>query len=115
MFEIGTLSIVAGLTSLFFVVGAIGNWIAPPRIAADYARWGYASHFHYITAILELVTGVLLLPGSTRLYGAALGALIMAAALATLLRHKEYGHAIPPSLVLLACVAILAIGFASHF
>lgn len=109
MVELSAFSIVASLIGLFFLIGAIGNWIAPPRIGADYVRWGYPAYFHYVTAVLELATGVLLLLATTRVFGAVLGVLVMAAALATLLRHKEYSHALPALLVFGACVTILAL------
>jgi uncharacterized membrane protein YphA (DoxX/SURF4 family) len=109
MFELTSANIVAGLIGLFFVVGGIGNWIAPPRVVADYERWGYPRYFHYLTAVLELAAGALILNPGTRPFGAVLGALVMAAAVATLFRHKEFKHAIPAILALAGCVIIFAL------
>ena len=95
--------------SLFFVVGAAGNFMAPPDIAADYARWGYPSFFHYVTAALEITTAGLLIFRRTRVTGALLGCVVMASAVATLVWHVEYLHALAPIVVLAACVAIVAI------
>lgn len=93
--------ILAWVLAAFFVVGAIGNWIAPANVRAEYARWGYPDWFHYVTAVLELLVAALLLFASTRFWGIGLGAAIMLAAIATLLIHKEYRHALLPTTVLL--------------
>lgn len=110
MFQLTASNIISCVLIVFFVVGAVANWIAPPKIAADYARWGYPSFFHYVTAVLEAATAALMVFPSTRIYGAILGSLVMASAIATLARHKEYRHAIVPSIVLVACMAVIAIG-----
>lgn len=87
--------------AVFFVVGAIGNGLAPANVRAEYARWGYPDWFHHITAALELLVAFLLVFVSTQLAGCALGAAVMLAAIVTLLRHKEYKHALLPTVVLL--------------
>lgn len=109
MFELSASNIIAGSVGLFFIIGAIGNWIAPPKIAADYARWGYPASFHYVTAVLEALAAAMILLPSTRSAGAVLGALVMGAAIATLLKHREYGHAIPAAIVLVACAIVITI------
>ncbi|GGF49848.1 hypothetical protein GCM10011611_65320 [Aliidongia dinghuensis] len=103
----------AWLLAAFFIIGGIVNWIAPNPIRQNYARWQYPDRFHYITSVLELAAAALLLFPPTRLLGAGLGAVIMIAAIGTLLRHREYTHAITPAIVLtlatfsgwLACAA----------
>ncbi len=87
--------------SAFFIVGAFGNWLAPSHVRGDYARWGYPDRFHRVTAILELLVAILLALASTRLWGVGLGLTVMLAALATLLRHREFRHAIAPLAVIL--------------
>ena len=94
------------LLAAFFLIGAVVNWIAPKPIREDYARWGYSAWFHYVTAILEaLVAGMLLAP-ETRIIGAALGAVVMLAALATLVRGREWKHMIAPTVVLLVALIV---------
>lgn len=98
----------------FFVIGGVVNWIAPKPIKKDYKRWGYPGWFHYVTAILELaIAGLLFLP-EMKLWGSALGVAVMAAALGTLLIHREYKHAIAPAIALIftATVGWLAWGLA---
>jgi len=99
----------AWLLAVFFLFGAWGNLFLSPENAAAYAAWGYPDWFHYITAMLELGTAVLLLRVATRLFGAALGALVMAAAALTTLLNADYGHSIAPSVVLLVCLIVLGL------
>jgi membrane-bound metal-dependent hydrolase YbcI (DUF457 family) len=99
MFEITVANGLTWAVAAFFMVGAIGNWIAPPAIRADYKRWGYPNWFHYVTAVLELTTALLLVFPATRVLGAGLGVLVMLFAAATVLRHREFGHAVAPATV----------------
>jgi hypothetical protein len=76
-------------------------------IRASYQIWGYPRGFYHVTGVLELLAAVLLAMTQTRLWGAALGALICLAAAATLLRSRQLSH-LPAPLLLLACIGILA-------
>lgn len=102
-------AILAWLLAIFFLVGAFGNTFVSPEIAADYARWGYPAGFHYLTAIMELATAVMLIIKPLRLYGALLGSAVMAAAVATVVVHGEFSHAVPPAVVLAVCVIVAAV------
>lgn len=101
-------SVLAWLLAAFFLVGAYGNTFVSPEIAADYARWGYPDWFHYVTAVIELTTAILLAWRPLRLLGALLGCAVMSSAAATVLLHAEYSHAIPPAVVL-ALSAVLVV------
>lgn len=90
-----------------FALGAIINLIAPGSIREDYTRWGYPNGFRFVTAALEALAVVLILLPSTRLAGLALGGLIMLAAIATLVRTREYSHAIPAAIVLVASILLI--------
>ncbi len=83
----------------FFVAGSLTNIFAPGSIYEEYLRWGYPHWFHFVTGSLELTTAVLLARERTRLWGAALGCTVMAAALATVTLHGEYGHGVLPLVV----------------
>ena len=83
----------------FFVVGSLSNILAPASIYEEYLRWGYPHWFHFVTGSLELTTAILLARARTRLLGAALGFIVMSAALATVIIHSEYGHGVPPLVV----------------
>ena len=99
--------VLAYLLAAFFLFGAVGNILAFGQIAADYSRWGYPAHFHYLTGALELVTAALLFRGATRRWGMVLGAVVMIAATATVLLNGEYSHSVPP-LVVLVVIGVLA-------
>lgn len=83
----------------FFVVGSLSNIFAPGSIYEEYLRWGYPHWFHFVTGSLELTAAVLLVQRRTRLWGSALGCIVMLAALATVTLHGEYGHGVPPLVV----------------
>lgn len=97
------------LLAAFFLFGAWGNLFLSAENEAAYARWGYPGWFHYLTATLELLAALLLLRMSTRPYGAALGACVMAAAALTTLVHAEYDHSIAPAVVLAVALSVLAL------
>jgi DoxX-like family len=87
--------------SAFFMVGFAVNTFAVKMVGPDYRRWGYPDWFHFVSGGLELAVA-LLLPGmTTRPLGVALGCAIMLAAVATVVRHREYQRAAPPLVVLI--------------
>ncbi|BDM22275.1 DoxX family protein [Pseudomonas shirazica] len=98
-------SILTWVLVAFFLVGGVINGIAPKKVQDEYARWGYPGWFHYVTAASELLTALLLIFPTTRISGAIIGAAVMAGAIATVLRHREYAHAFPPSIVLVLTAA----------
>lgn len=106
--------VLAWLLAAFFLFGAYGNVFISDEYAAAYAAWGYPDWFHYITAILELASAILLLRASSRQYGAGLGAMVMAAATLTTLVHADYSHAVAPSVVLLVSLTVLALSVAAR-
>jgi hypothetical protein len=82
--------------AVFFVVGSLSNIIAPGSIYEEYLKWGYPRWFHFVTGSVELTAAILIFLAPSRLLGAALGCTVMLAALATVIIHGEYGHAVPP-------------------
>lgn len=93
-------NILSWILAAFFVAGGVGNLIAPGPIAAEYARWGYPVWFHLLTGGLELAAAALIVRHSTRWAGLATGALVMLGAVATVLVHHEFMHALAPAIVL---------------
>lgn len=83
----------------FFVVGALTNIVAPGSVYEEYLQWGYPRWFHFVTGSLELTAAILLFRAQSRLLGSALGCALMLAALATVIIHGEYGHAMSPLVV----------------
>ena len=94
----------------FFVVGSLSNILAPESIYQEYLKWGYPHWFHFVTGSLELTAAILLFRAPSRLLGSALGCTVMFAALATVIIHGEYGHAVPP---LVAATWSLVVGWIS--
>ncbi len=92
----------------FFVVGSLTNIFAPGSIYEEYLKWGYPGWFHFVTGSLELTTAFLLLRAPSRLFGTALGSCVMLAALATVIIHGEYAHAVPP---LIVATLLLVVGW----
>ncbi|MBO9112722.1 MULTISPECIES: DoxX family protein [Rhizobium/Agrobacterium group] len=93
--------------ALFFIVGGSINFLATDQIRSDYVHWGYPIWFHYVTAILEFCVAFLLARRETRLLGSVLGAFVMFAAAATVLRSGDPIHALLP-LIVLSLVAVNA-------
>ncbi|MBC8718143.1 DoxX family protein [Ochrobactrum sp. Marseille-Q0166] len=104
----------AWLLAAFFLFGAYGNTFISEENATAYAAWGYPGWFHYITAILELAAGLLLIRAISRLYGAGLGAMVMAAAALTTLVNADYDHAVAPSIVLLISLIVLGLSLVAR-
>jgi uncharacterized membrane protein YphA (DoxX/SURF4 family) len=97
---------VAILIVVFLVAGAI-NLGGRGTVKADFARWGFPAGFNLVCGALELVGAVLLLSSSTRLWGLALLAAIMAGAIFVLLRNREPLSHLAPALAI-AAVLVLA-------
>jgi xanthine/uracil permease len=84
----------------FFVLGFVINTFAVKLVGPEYQRWGFPDWFHFVTGGLELVVALLLPLAMTRLFGVALGAAVMVAAIATVIHHHEFHRAVPPFVVL---------------
>jgi TRAP-type mannitol/chloroaromatic compound transport system permease small subunit len=97
------------LAAAAFFVGAAVNARGATTIRNDFVRYGYPSWWCWITAALEFLTVVLLLMPSTFSVGITLGALIMIAAIASVMRARSYRHVPPPAVFLI--LLIIAGGF----
>jgi len=96
---------------LIVAFGAIGliHLSGTKAIRDSYAGWGYPPRFYFVTGFLEAAAAILLAMPSVRVWGIALGALICLAAVATLLRHKQWTHLVGP-LILLIGFTVLEYG-----
>lgn len=110
MSKISWRQILPFVLAAFFVVGSLSNIVAPGSIYQEYLKWGYPHWFHFVTGSLELTAAILLFRAPSRLLGSALGCTVMFAALATVIIHGEYGHAVPP---LVAVTLSLVVGWIS--
>lgn len=95
------------LLAAAFLGAGVFNAIGTPATRAGFARWGYPTWWHRVTGGLEILCAALILLPPARPAGLALAAIIMAAALLTLLRHREYAH-LPPVGVFFALIAAAA-------
>jgi hypothetical protein len=91
------------LVAGFFGAGLF-NAIGTPGTQSDFARWGYPRWWNIFTGGLEIIGAVLALPVS-RVVGLALGTVIIAAAVLTVLRHRDFSHLVPLS-VFVALIAL---------
>jgi hypothetical protein len=82
------------LVAGFFGAGLF-NAIGTPATQSDFARWGYPRWWSRLTGGLEIMSAVLIALAVGRVVGLALGAIIIAAAVLTVLRHREFSHLVP--------------------
>ena len=81
------------------------------RLRAAYAEWEYPRSFHRLVGISNLTAALFLARPETRIWGVALGAVILFIAVVTLLGHRRYTYAVPGMLLMLALPpALLATG-----
>ncbi len=96
------------LVAGFFGAGFV-NAIGKLGTRSDFARWGYPRWWSMLTGGLEIMSAVLIALPVSRSVGLALGAVIIAAAVLTVLRHRDFSHLVPLSVF----VALLALAEAS--
>jgi len=92
-----------------FLGAGVFNAIGAPGTQRDYARWGYPRWWNIFTGGLEIVNAVLIALPVSRMVGLTLGAVIIAAALLTVLRYRDYSHLVPLSVF----VAVIALAVTS--
>ena len=91
-------AIVFWLPVVAFFGAGLFNAVGMRATQDDFARWGYPRWWCRVTGGLEIVTAALIALPVTRGVGLILGAAIIAAALSTVLRRREYVHLAPLSL-----------------
>ena len=95
------------LVAGFFGAGLF-NAIGTPATQSEFARWGYPRWWGRLTGALEMICAVLIALAASRMIGLALGALIIAAAVLTVLRHRDFTHLMPLG-VFVAVIALAGI------
>jgi hypothetical protein len=83
------------------------NAIGTPATQSDFARWGYPRWWGRFTGGLEMMSAALIALPASRIVGLALGAAIIAAAVLTVLRHRDFSHLAPLS-VFVALIVLAA-------
>ena len=87
------------LSVWFLVAGLFGaglfNAIGTPATQSGFVRWGYPPWWCRLTGALEMVSAALIAFPVSRGSGLLLGAVIVTAAVLTILRHRELSHLVP--------------------
>jgi hypothetical protein len=92
------------------VVALVGtgsfNAIGTRATQDDFARWGYPHWWCRVTGGLEIISAALIALPAGRILGMTLGAIIIAAAIVTVLYRREFSHT--PPLGVFAALFVLA-------
>ena len=106
--------LVWSLAAVFGIIGFV-HLLGPRFLHDTFETWNYGSRLRVATGILEIGTALMLADPELRAWGIGLGALIMFAAVITLLNHRQYLIAIPSIIMMAALVpATLAVPAASE-
>ena len=98
-------SAIAWLLAFAFAGAGLFNAMGGAAVQASFVRWGYPAWWNFVTAALEMFSAALIVLPETRIWGLALGATVLIAAIATLARSREYQH-LPPGVALAALTGI---------
>ena len=98
--------IVLWLLVVAFFGAGLFNAFGTRATQDDFARWGYPRWWCRVTGGLEIASAALIAVPASRGVGIAFGAVIMAAAIATVLRRREFSHMAP--LGVFAALLVLA-------
>jgi uncharacterized membrane protein YphA (DoxX/SURF4 family) len=83
--------------------------VAGTRATRDeFVAWGYPAWWCWVTGGLEILTAALIAVPLVRGAGIVLGALVILAAVATLLRHRAYSH-LPPAVAFFLGIALVVL------
>jgi hypothetical protein len=88
-------NIVVWLTVAAFCGAGLFNAISTRATQDNFARWGYPRWWGRLAGGLEIVSAALIALPAVRGFGMALGASIIAVAVATVLRQREFSHTAP--------------------
>ena len=103
--QIPVASAMAWLLAFAFAGAGLFNAIGGAAVQAQFLRWGYPAWWNLVTAAFEVLGAALIVVPETRIWGLALGAVVMIAAIATVIWRGEYRH-LPPGVALTALIGI---------
>ena len=96
---------VAWLLAFAFGGAGLFNAFGGAAVQAGFVRWGYPAWWNFVTAAIELLGAALIVVPETRIWGLALGAMVLLAAIATVIYRREYKH-LPPGVALVALTGL---------
>jgi hypothetical protein len=103
--QIPTASVMAWLLAIAFAGAGLFNAVGGAAVQAQFMRWGYPTWWNLVTAAVEMLGAALIVVPETRMWGLALGTMVMIAAIATVIWRREYQH-LPPGVALAALIGI---------
>jgi hypothetical protein len=95
----------AWLLAFAFAGAGLFNAIGGAAVQRQFIRWGYPAWWNWVTAALEMLSAVLIVVPEPRIWGLALAATVLIAAMATVTWRREYMH-LPPGVALAALIGI---------
>jgi len=105
IFQIPVASAMAWLLAFAFFGAGLFNAIGGAAVRAEFVRWGYPAWWNLVTAALEALAAALIVLPQTRIWGLALAAMVIIAAIATVVWRREYKH-LPPAVALIALIGV---------
>jgi DoxX-like family len=109
--QIPVASGIAWLLAIAFAGADLFNAIGGAVVQTNFLRWGYPAWWNFVTAALEMLSAALIVVPETRIWGLALGAMVLIAAIATVTWRREYAE-LPPGVALAALIGVeLAVVF----
>ncbi|HEY2532575.1 MAG TPA: DoxX family protein [Xanthobacteraceae bacterium] len=91
-----------------FLVAGLINVAGTLATRDEFVAWGYPAWWCWVIGGLEILTAALIAVPRVRRAGIVLGALIILAAVATLLRHRAYTK-LPPGVAFLVVSALVVL------
>ena len=91
---------------VFALAGAV-NFAGPTNLVASYQRWGYPWWFGRVTGAIEILSSVMIGIYSTRMAGLGLAAIIMVAAILTVIFRRDFSHLTAPALLLAVSITLM--------
>ena len=95
------------LAGLFGLAAAL-NLAAPSFLRRAYARWQFARGFHYVAGTALGLTTLFLAVPQARIWGGALGAMVLFITIVLLLNRGKYAYAVPAMLLMVALAPAMA-------
>ena len=105
LFGISAATLLVWLLTLALPGAGVINAAGLAAIKDGFVRWGYPPWWNLMTGGLEVVAAALIAIPNARLAGLMLGTAIRVAAVAIMVRYKNYGH-VAPGVVLTALSAL---------